>query len=161
MHDVFPIQTNRTAPFHTIIIVNRELCIGMCITSNRSFHHIHVTIFRKHTDDAIFGSILFVPCKSFASCFQKLLMFSSCFNLIFFIVDKELGSPFLQEMLAFPDILVIPVKLLQRTKQHSQDASIFLTIAPKIQSKCFVRSGECYKQHFSEQKQMFIYLHLT
>lgn len=32
-------------------------------------------------------------------------MFSRCFNLIF-IVDIKLGSPFLQEMLAFQDIEV-------------------------------------------------------
>jgi len=112
MPDAFPIQTNRTSPFHTIIIVNKELCIGMCITSNKSFPYTHVAILGKHTEDIFFGSVL-VPHEPFTSCSYKLLKFSSCFNLIFFIVDIELGSPFLQEMLAFPDMQAIfKVKLL-------------------------------------------------
>lgn len=129
-HNVFPIQMNRTAPFHMIIIINRELCIS----TDKSFPHIHVAILGKHSEDVFFESILPVPCKLSASCFYKLLMFSSCFNLIFFEVDIELGSPFLQEMLAFHDIQDFLLSYFRERNNTHKTHPFFLPLPPKYKA---------------------------
>lgn len=129
-HNVFPIQMNRTAPFHMIIIINKELCIS----TSKSFSHIHVAILGKHSEDVFFESILPVPCKLSASCFYRLLMFSCCFNLIFFEVDIELGSPFLQEMLAIHDIQVFLLSYFRELNNTHKTHPFFLPLPPKYKA---------------------------